>query len=360
MGTRVMVMVGTKKGGFLLESDEQRTTWQMRGPFCNGWEVSHMTFDPATGAIVAACYQEVWPKTIPGVWRSFDLGETWSVGTSGLTYGEEEPGISRIWNLTPAHGVLYAGVEPAGLFRSTDGGESWEHIAALREHPTRPNWFPGNGGLCLHSIVTHPSDPNQIWVGTSAAGIFYSADGGKSWEPRIQGTRDPYDPAGPDRTWGGCVHKLVRAADEPLLLYHQFHTGVYRSDNGGQLWQEITNNLPSDFGFPMVVHPRDRDTIYTVPLHDMGRVMMEGRGQIHRSRDGGANWTALTNGLPPEHAYFNVLREGLAIDSLDPAGVYFGTNTGQVFASANEGDGWSMIADFLPRILSVEVALIRD
>lgn len=360
MTTRVLVMVGTKKGGFLLESDETRTKWELRGPFCNGYEVSNMTFDPATGAIVAASYEEVWPKTQVGVWRSLDRGETWTVNSTGLQYGEGEPNLARIWNLTPAHGTLFAGVEPAGLFRSEDGGTSWAHVAALREHPTRPEWNGGNGGLCLHSIVTHPSDPNQIWVGTSSAGIFYSPDGGKSWEPRIQGTRDPWAPAPDERTWGGCVHKLVRAADEPLLLYHQFHTGVYRSENGGELWQEITNNLPSDFGFPMVVHPRDRETIYTVPLEGMGRTMMEGRGQIHRSRDGGATWTALTQGLPPEHAYFNVLREGLAIDALDPAGVYFGTNTGQVFASANEGDGWALIADFLPRILSVEVALIQD
>lgn len=356
MSQRVLVMVGTVKGGFLLESDEHRREWKVRGPFCNGWEVSNMTFDPATGSIVAACFAETWPKTIPAVWRSADLGESWTRSEKGLTYGEDGPALMRIWNLTPAHGVLYAGVEPAGLFRSDDGGESWTHVAGLREHPTRPEWGPGNGGLCLHSIVAHPTDPDQLWVGTSAAGLFYTADGGKSWEPRIKGTRDPYAP--PGRTWGGCIHKLVRASDEPLLLYHQNHFGVYRSENGAEEWQEITGNLPSEFGFPMVVHPRDRQTIYAVPLHDEGRVMLAGKGQIHRSRDGGANWTPLTEGLPPEHAYFNVLREGLAIDSLEPAGVYFGTNTGQLFASATEGDQWRLIADYLPRILSVEVALI--
>lgn len=358
MSQRVLLMVGTVKGGFLLESDEHRIDWKVRGPFCNGWEVSHMSLDPATGSIVAAGYSEIWPKTIPAVWRSADLGETWTRSDAGLSYGEDEPTLKRIWNLTAAHGALYAGVEPAGLFRSDDGGENWNHIAALREHPTRPNWYPGNGGLCLHSLVAHPSDPDQLWVGTSAAGIFYTADGGKSWEPRIQGTRDPYAPRG-ERSWGGCVHKLVRAGDEPLLLYHQFHTGVYRSENGGELWQEITGNLPSDFGFPMIVHPRDRQTVYVVPLDGEGRVMPKGKGQIYRSRDGGVNWTPLTEGLPPQHAYFNVLREGMAMDSLDPAGIYFGTNTGQLFASATEGDSWRMIADFLPRIFSVETALVE-
>jgi len=356
---RVVLMVGTVKGGFVFESDEQRKEWKVRGPFCNGWEVAHMSHDPATGSLLAASYSEVWPKEIPSVWRSSDLGESWTKSEVGLNYGEDGPNLKRIWNLHPAHGALYAGVEPCGLFRSNDGGESWSHVEGLRAHPTTPEWQGGNGGLCLHSIVTHPSDPDQLWVGTSAAGIFYTADGGKSWEPRIKGTRDPFSPPGVESTWGGCVHKLVRANDEPLLLYHQLHWGVYRSDNGGELWQEITGALPSDFGFPMAVHPHDRQTIYVVPLDDQGRVMPKGQGQLYRSRDGGANWTPLTQGLPPEHAYYNVLRDGLAIDRLDPAGVYFGTNTGQVFASSDEGDNWTMIADFLPRILSVEAVLVE-
>lgn len=357
MGTRVLVLVGTKKGGFILESDGRRRNWSVRGPFCAAWPILHMQFDPATGAIYAGGGSEWYG---PAVWKSDDLARTWSHSSEGITFGDDGPRITRVWNVTPAHGVVYAGSDPAGLFRSDDGGRTWRHVEGLREHPSRSRWEPGPGGQGVHSIVPHPTDPRQIWVAIAGgAGTFYSADGGATWSPRNRNVRADFLPEKYPET-GQCVHKLVMAPGRPDYLYQQNHCGVYRSRDGGQNWEEITAGLPSQFGFPIVVHPRDPRTIYVVPLNgdDSGRFMPDGRAAVWRSADAGDSWIRLSEGLPQENAYVNVLRDAMAVDPLEPAGVYFGTSTGQLYASRDEGDSWTALATHLPPILSVETAVV--
>ena len=356
MSERVLLLVGTKKGGFILESDAERRDWRVRGPLCEGWPIHDMTHDPSSGAIYAAGGNEWYG---PAVWRSDDLGETWTHSSEGITYGDDGPKIRKLWNVTPAHGALYAGADPAGLFRSDDGGATWQHVAGLRDHPTRPEWEGGNGGLCLHSIVPHPVDPRQVWVAISAVGTMHTADAGATWTLRNRGVRACYRPD-PYPEFGQCVHKLAMAPGDPALLYEQTHCGVYRSSDGGASWQEITAGLPSQFGFPMTVHPRDPRTIWVIPLNgdDQGRHMPDGRAAVWRSRDGGDSWSDLRSGLPQENAYLGVLREAMAADALDPAGVYLGTGTGQLFASRDEGERWSPVADFLPPIWSVDIAVV--
>jgi photosystem II stability/assembly factor-like uncharacterized protein len=255
------------------------------------------------------------------------------------------------------HGVIYAGVEPAGLFKSMDGGATWQHVEGLTNHPSRKDWGPGNGGLCLHSIVVHPTDPQRIWVGTSAAGAFYSGDGGESWTPINKNVRN-FDTPAKEGEVSGCVHKMRGALNGTDLLYQQNHFGVYRTTDAGQNWQDISAGLVSDFGFGMVVHPHDTKTIYVIPLQGDGRFMPEGKAAVWRSRDGGDNWTRQDNGLPQQGAFVGVLRDGMASDTLDDTGIYFGTNTGQVFASRDAGDTWSLIVDYLPPILAVETAVV--
>ena len=358
MGTSVQLLVGTKKGAFVLRGDADRATWKVEGPHCESRPTLHVNADPKTGHLYAgtAGMGEWWSA---GVWRSTDLGESWTFSDAGLTYGEGGPDLLKVWHVTRANGALYAGVEPAGLFRSADGGETWEHVKGLREHPSCPEWQPGNGGLCLHSIVADPADPHRMWVGTSAAGTFYTEDGGASWTPRNLNVRN-FDEPNKDNSPFGCVHKLVRPADGvgAGVLYQQNHFGVYRTADGGESWQEVSAGLPSDFGFPMAVHPRDPRTLYVVPLEGMGRFMPEGKAAIWRTRDAGDSWERLDKGLPQEHAFTGVLREGLAVDALEPAGIYFGTNTGQIFGSRDEGETWSQIADYLPPIMSIEVAVV--
>jgi photosystem II stability/assembly factor-like uncharacterized protein len=265
-----------------------------------------------------------------------------------------------VWSVAPAAGSLYAGVEPAGLFRSDDGGQTWQHVEGLTQHPTRPEWQPGAGGLCLHSIVAHPQDAQRMWVGISAVGTFETRDGGASWETRNSGVRADFIP-GPPPEFGQCVHKLVMAADGGEHLYQQNHCGVYRSTDGGRQWQEITAGLPSQFGFPMAAHPRDPQTVWTIPLNgdDRGRYVPDGSVGVWRTHDAGSNWIRAGDGLPQRDAYVGVLREAMAADRLDPVGVYFGTSTGQLYGSADEGRSWHLIADNLPAIWSVE-ALVLD
>jgi photosystem II stability/assembly factor-like uncharacterized protein len=353
---RVLVLVGTKKGLFILESDAARASWHVRGPLCEEWAIHDATYDPATGRLYAAG-GDAWFG--PAVWSSDDLGATWSHSSAGMTYGENGPRITTVWSIVPANGALYAGVEEAGLFRSVDGGATWEHVRGLTEHPSRPEWFGGAGGLILHTIVPHPTDPDRMWVAISAAGAFETRDGGATWMPRNRGLRNDFMPD-PYPEIGHCVHKMVLAAGEDELLYQQYHGGVYRSADGGGTWEDIGTALPSGFGFAMAAHPRDRNAVYVVPLTDgVGRHMVDGRAAVWTTRDGGTTWRDLRAGLPQERAYVGVLREAMGTDPLDPAGVYFGTSTGQLFASADEGETWRLIADLLPPIWSVDTAVLR-
>lgn len=358
MPTRVFVLLGTRKGAFILESDANRSQWSLRGPFCDAWPMNHVIADPTTGAIHAGG-GNAWFG--PAVWTSQDLGETWTHSSAGLAYAEGETPVAAVWSLAPNRGRLYAGVEPAGLFESRDGGTTWTHIQGLRAHPSRPNWQPGAGGLILHSIVPHPGNDDDIWVGISSAGVFASTDGGRSWQPRNTGVRCDFLPEGsryPE--FGQCVHCLVMAPGKSGRLYQQNHCGMYRSDDGGASWQSIEAGLPSSFGFPAAAHPRDPDSLFLLPLNGdtAGRYVPNGQAAVWRTRNGGAGWQALRRGLPQENAFFGVLRQAMATDCLEPAGVYAGTNTGTLFASSDEGETWAPIAQHLPPILSVETQVL--
>ena len=358
MAQRINLLLGTKKGAFILEGDAARRDWALRGPFCAAWPINHVIADPATGAILAGGGNEWFG---PAVWRSDDLGETWTHSSEGLAYPPGEPPVKSVWSLARGRDALYAGVEPAGLFRSDDNGLTWRHLPGLRAHPSREQWHPGAGGLILHALVPHPDDANRMWVAISAAGVFHTADGGETWEPRNQGTRADYNPE--DQRYpefGQCVHGLAIASGKPERLYQQNHCGMYRSDDGGRSWQSIEAGLPSSFGFPVAAHPRDPDTAWLVPLNGdiAGRYVPDGRAAVWRTRDAGASWAALREGLPSGNAFFGVLRQALATDQMAPAGVYFGTGTGSLFASADEGESWSCIAQHLPTIASVETLAV--
>ena len=358
MSERVEILVGTKKGAFILESDATRQQWRVRGPFCDTWPIHH--FVRASDGTLYAAGGNAWYG--PTVFRSEDDGATWSQSSSGITYGDgdDEPKITTLWNVTPSSDgkTLYAGADPAGLFRSDDRGGTWTHVKGLRDHPSRPDWVPGNGGLILHSIALDPNDADHMWVGISSVGTFETTDGGATWETRNKGVRADFYP-GPPPDFGQCVHKLHIDPTNTARLVQQNHCGVYRSDDGGKSWTEITNNLPSDFGFPMAIDPKQPETLWVIPHTgpEAGRHMIGGHAAVWRSRDRGDSWQQLDDGLPTENAYVTVLREAMAVDRLDPAGVYFGTSTGQVFGSADEGDHWTLLADFLPDVWSVEAAL---
>lgn len=358
MATKTLVLVGTKKGAFILESDAERRSWALSGPFCETWPMNHVVGDPATGAIYGGG-GDAWFG--PAVWRSDDLGRTWSHSSEGLAYEEGAEPVATVWSLGVRNGSLYAGVQPAGLFRSDDQGRSWQHLSGLQKHPTREHWTPGGAGLILHSLVLHPEDHAKIWVGISAAGVFHSADGGETWEPRNRGTRADFLPEGQNYPeFGQCVHCLVMAPGMSDRLYQQNHCGMYVSEDGGQNWKSIEAGLPSSFGFPAAAHPRDPDTLFLLPLNGdtAGRYMPDAQCAVWRTRDAGRTWQALRNGLPQENAFFGVLRQAMATDRLEPAGVYFGTGGGALFASSDEGESWTCLAQHLPAIHSVETLVV--
>ena len=359
MSQQVTLLVGTRKGLFVLDGDESRDSWRVRGPLCDGWPIHDAIVNPGTGAIFAGGGSNWYG---PAVWRSDDRGATWTHSSEGLTYGDDAEKIATIWSLATGPGdAMYAGVEPAGLFRSGDGGATWQHVEGLTNHPSRPEWQPGNGGLILHSIVPSPTDADRVWVGISSVGAFESADGGSTWETRNEGVRAGFMPEGQQYPeFGQCVHKLVMAADGGEHLYQQNHCGVYRTTDGGRQWQEITAGLPSEFGFPMSAHPRDPTTVWIIPLTspEQGRLMPDGHAAVWRTIDGGDSWIRSDDGLPQHDAYVGVLREAMAVDRLDPVGVYFGTSTGQLYGSRDEGKSWRLIADNLPAIWSVEAAVV--
>lgn len=359
MATRVFLLVGTRKGAFIFESGADRRDWTLKGPFCQTAPMNHVIGDPQSGMIYAAGGD---PWFGPSVWKTSDLGDSWSHSSAGLCYEEGLEPVGSVWSMHKRNGTLYAGVQPAGLFRSDDDGATWTHLHGLQEHPSRPEWQPGGAGLILHSLVTDPEDEKRIWIGISSAGVFHSADGGETWEPRNRGTRADFAPE--DQRYpefGQCVHSLVKAPNSRDLLYQQNHCGMYRSADGGRTWESIEEGLPSSFGFPAAVHPRDPETLFLLPLNgdQAGRYMPDAKAAVWRTRDGGRSWQDLREGLPQEGAYFGVLRQALATDVLEPAGVYFGTSGGALFASADEGEQWSPLASHLPGILSVETMVVR-
>ena len=351
------LLVGTRKGLFVLESDADRRDWGIRGPFCEGWPIYHAIHDRDSGTIFAAAASE-WHGA--AVWRSADLGETWQHSSEGLGYRDDGMELSKVSGLAAAHGRLLAGAEAVGVFESRDGGERWSLLSTLDGQPGREKWNdPANqppGHLGMPAILPHPDDPARFWVIVQGMGIFETTDDGATWTPRNEGLRAEWPIEDP--RVGYCVHKLVLAADRQRF-YQQNHCGMHRSDDTGQSWVEITEGLPTDFGFAAAAHPHDRDTFYVVPVDPgHGRVMPDGRAAVWRTRDAGSSWQRLDRGLPQENAYLGVLREGMAMDAEDEPGLYFGTSTGQVFASNDEGDSWNEIASYLPAISSVEVAAV--
>ena len=374
-----ILLVGTTKGAFLVTS-EDRNSWSVKGPFCNGWPINHMAADPETGTIWAGGGGDFFGA---GIWRSDDGGETWQVtrltkgtiddwaasepefaaamGVTGdpLPFGND---FSQIWSLSFAHGQLYAGTKPANLLVSSDAGQSFQIVDGLTSHPSRDEWNGGAAGLVLHTIVHHPTDATRHWIGISAAGVFATEDGGLTWDRRNRlsnaeacGHHD--HPAAPrNGETGHCVHNIMRAPGDSDVLYQQNHHGVWRSSDGGRSWDDITSGLPSTFGFPIRVHPRDPNVIWTLPLNgdSQGRFPPDASAAVWKSSDGGQNWAPKRQGLPQENCFFTVLRQAMAGDSAEPAGVYFGTNSGSIFASFDEGETWDELTAHLPTILSVE------
>ncbi len=356
---RTLVMIGTRKGAFLLDSDADRKTWKLRGPFCEGWTVYHAIYDAVSGSIFAAAASE-WHGS--AIWRSQDLGETWTHSGEGITYGDEDGRkVSKVSTLMTAGDKLLVGVEAPGIFESGDGGETWSLLTTLAGQPGSEVWDdPASqppGHLGISNLLPDRSDPAHFWAVVQGIGAYETHDGGSTWAPRNKGLRRDW-PADWEEV-GYCVHKLVRSPSDPQRMYQQNHVGMHRSDDAGHTWTEITEGLPSEFGFAAAVHPHDRDTFYVVPLDPgHGRVMPDGKATVWRTQDAGSSWKPLRKGLPQQDAHLGVLRQGMAIDGYDSPGLYFGTSTGQVFTSADAGDSWNLVADFLPSISSVEVATI--
>ena len=405
--TAIRVLVGTRKGAFILTSDGKRGKWSVSGPHFAGWEIYHLKGSPADPDRIYASQTSDWFGQV--IQRSSDGGKTWEQPASAN--GQDEPpdppegaseGASegpvfpkgesnkfvydtsedsgrpltthqwydgtqhpwefkRVWHLEPSLNdpdTVYAGVEDAALFRSTDGGKSWHELAGLRGHDSGPKWQPGAGGMCLHTILLDRSNPDRIFTAISAAGSFRSEDAGKSWQPINRGLHSQYIPD-PTADVGHCVHCIAMHASNPNVLFMQKHWDVMRSDDGGDSWYEVSGDLPTDFGFPIGVHAHEPETIYVVPIKsDSEHYPPEGKLRVYRSRTGGNEWEALTRGLPQQNCYVNVLRDAMSVDTLDPCGIYFGTTGGQVYGSSDGGDSWTAIVRDLPAVLSVEAQVL--
>jgi hypothetical protein len=359
----ILLTVGTTKGAFLFAGDPDRRKWRSSGPHFPGQAVYAIRFDGRGGRrrLLAGTESSHWGAVVR---HSDDLGRSWTDPADGNVRFPEgtDAALARVWQLQPAGDdapdTVWAGVEPAALFRSDDAGEHFELVGGLWDHPHRPRWMPGGGGLCLHTVVTDPDDPARLLVAISAAGVYRSDDGGRSWQARNVGVRAEFLP---DKhpEFGQCVHKIAPAAGRTDRLYLQNHWGLYRSDDGADSWVDVANGVPSDFGFPVVAHPTDPATAWVIPLHSDGfRCTPDGRLRVYRTRDAGGSWEPLTAGLPQQDAWQTVLRDGFGGDGLDPAGLYFGTRTGQLFASADEGDRWELLAGWLPPVVCVKAAVV--
>ena len=391
--SKVRVLAGTRKGAFILESDGKRENWEVSGPHFAGWEVYHMKGSPADPDRLYASQSSSWSGQV--IQRSSDGGKTWETpgggpgkSPQGWPVGESNKFVydtspetgkpltthqfydgtqhpwefKRVWHLEPSltdSNTVYAGVEDAALFRSTDGAASWQELSGLRGHGTGPHWQPGAGGMCLHTVILDRNDPGRIYIAISAAGAFRTDDSGKTWKPINRGLRSQFLPD-QDSEVGHCVHHVAMHPSRPGVLFMQKHWDVMRSDDAGENWKEVSGNLPTDFGFVIDVHAHEPETIYVVPIKSDGEhYPPDGKLRVYRSRTGGNEWEALTKGLPQGNCYVNVLRDAMAIDSLDSCGVYFGTTGGQVYLSSNAGDNWAPIVRDLPPVLSVEVQTLR-
>lgn len=392
----VRVLVGTRKGAFVLTADGKRENWEVNGPFFAGWELYHLKGSPVDPNRIYASQTSGWFGQI--IQRSDDGGKTWfqpglapgepTTTPDGMPKGESnkfaydvspETGkpltshmwydgtqhpweFKRVWHLEPSltdPNHVYAGVEDAALFESKDGGQNWRELPGLRGHGTGPQWQPGAGGMCLHSILLDPKNPRRIFIAISAAGAFRTDDGGQNWKPINQGLRSEYIPD-PKAEVGHCVHHIALHPSRPSTLFMQKHWDIMRSDDAGDSWREVSGNLPTDFGFPIDIHAHEPETIYVVPIKsDSEHFPLDGKLRVYRSRSGGNEWEELTEGLPQKDCYVNVLRDAMAVDSLDSCGIYFGTTGGQVYCSPNAGDTWKPIVRDLPAVLSVEVQTLK-
>jgi photosystem II stability/assembly factor-like uncharacterized protein len=391
--SKVRVLVGTRKGAFILAADGKRERWDVSGPHFAGWEIYHLKGSPADPNRLYASQTSGWFGQV--IQRSSDGGKTWETPGGGVTAtpdgmpsgesnkflyntsaengkpltthqwydGTQHPWeFKRVWHLEPSltdPDVVYAGVEDAALFRSTDGARTWHELSGLRGHGSGPHWQPGAGGMCLHTILLDPNHPDRIFIAISAAGAFRTDDSGKTWKPINRGLKSNTIPDGTAEV-GHCVHRIAMHRSRPDVLFMQKHWDVMRSDNGGESWQEISGNLPTDFGFPIDVHAHEPETVYVVPIKsDSEHYPPDGKLRVYRSKTGGNEWEALTKGLPQSNCYVNVLRDAMAVDSLDSCGVYFGTTGGQVYASPDAGENWAPIVRDLPAVLSVEVQTLQ-
>ncbi len=370
--SRIRVLVGTRKGAFILTADGIRQDWQISGPHFGGWEIYHVNGSPADPDRLYASQSSGWFGQV--IQRSDNGGQTWDPVGNGFAYqgavGEHlwydgTPRgweFKRIWHLEPAPDdpdMVYAGAEDAAIFLTTDGGRDWRELPSLRTHESGPRWQPGAGGMCLHTIILDPAQRDRMFVAISAAGAFRTDDAGKTWQPINRGLRSGEIPD-TDAEVGHCVHRIAMHPSRPEVLFMQKHWDVMRSDDAGGSWREISGNLPSDFGFPIAVHANEPETVYVLPIKsDSEHYPPEGKLRVYRSRTAGDEWEPLTVGLPQANCYVNVLRDAMAVDTLDPCGIYFGTTGGQVYGSPDGGDTWSPIVRDLPAVLSVEVQVLR-